>query len=139
LENRRLLSASVDEDVTASSGVNNDATTDESEPLPADVECASAVDTEITSAADAEGATVVADAETATVIDAETATVVDAEVATVADAEVPLVAGSFFEFTANTPPNLMVDGVVRFVNDHVARSVWRGMGTRNGNETIVLP
>lgn len=34
---------------------------------------------------------------------------------------------------------LMADGAVRFVNDNVARVVWRGIGTRNGNETITLP
>lgn len=34
---------------------------------------------------------------------------------------------------------LMADGAVRFVNDNVARVVWRGMGTRNGHETFTLP
>ena len=47
-------------------------------------------------------------------------------------------------FTANSLHRggvnvLMADGAVRFVNDHVARTVWRAMGTRNGHENISLP
>lgn len=50
----------------------------------------------------------------------------------------------FAAFTANSLHAggvhvLMADGAVRFVNDNVARSVWRGMGTRNGHEAITLP
>ena len=50
----------------------------------------------------------------------------------------------YFAFTANSLHSggvhvLMADGAVRFVNDNVSRVVWRGMGTRNGHETITLP
>ncbi len=50
----------------------------------------------------------------------------------------------FGAFTANSLHSggvhvLMADGAVRFVNNNVTRVVWRGMGTRNGHETITLP
>jgi prepilin-type processing-associated H-X9-DG protein len=50
----------------------------------------------------------------------------------------------FMAFTANSLHSggvnvLMADGAVRFVSNNVTRRVWRGMGTRNGHETITLP
>jgi hypothetical protein len=30
----------------------------------------------------------------------------------------------------------MADGSVRFVTESVARKVWRGLGTRNGDELV---
>jgi hypothetical protein len=30
----------------------------------------------------------------------------------------------------------MADGSVRFVQDSIARAVWRGLGTRNGDELV---
>ena len=52
--------------------------------------------------------------------------------------------GRASEFAAITASSLhtggvnvaMADGSVRFVSDSIDRSVWRAIGTRNGNETV---
>ncbi len=31
---------------------------------------------------------------------------------------------------------LMADGSLRFVKESIARTVWRGLGTRNGDELV---